>query len=254
MAKIICNSIYSGDMDFSIFLDSKQIQEKGCKNKDSLAYIKNNENDVMLRETRHVESTCDVYPPCHVERSETSLSHNMFSSTTESNECKTSNKTTNTPQGKNIIIDSIRVEWEAAYKRLGRYESTLGNDFILKLDRIDGGLNHGQILYYDGHLAVRFEIMPTMCLEFECRGFSQIARLAYEIGNLHAPLFFAPFSDGILLIVPEDYILAKYFYNRGFKIERRWHILEPKMRFSLSFALPKEPRVVLSENFSITKV
>ena len=128
------------------------------------------------------------------------------------------------------------------------------NDFILKLDRIDGGLNHGQILYYDGHLAVRFEIMPTMCLEFECRGFSQIARLAYEIGNLHAPLFFAPFSDGILLIVPEDYILAKYFYNRGFKIERRWHILEPKMRFSLSFALPKEPRVVLSENFSITKV
>lgn len=150
------------------------------------------------------------------------------------------------------VIDVVYMEWEAAYKRLGRYTTKMGRDFALKLDKAPlNGINHGEILYQKDDMAIILEILPAPCMEIISNSIHEVAMLAYEIGNLHAPLFYMESERAFSLIIPKAYILTKHFYNRGLHIKERDIILDPKRRFSLSFALPREPRLSISDNFTI---
>lgn len=112
------------------------------------------------------------------------------------------------------VLDSINMEWFDAYKRIGRYESTMGKDCIIKFDKLlINGLCDGDIIYVDSHCIVSIAIQPSACLQIKTQGLLEVAKLCYEIGNFHIPLFL--FDNGDFYI-PYERTIHRILQRLGF--------------------------------------
>lgn len=95
-------------------------------------------------------------------------------------------------------VDYVDLEWDEAFKKVHRKTSAAGRDVGVRLDDwvTAKGLSAGDVLGVDDSgekpaaLAVR--LLPTRCLVVDVAADHpfMLAKVGWEVGNTHAPLFF----------------------------------------------------------------
>lgn len=89
--------------------------------------------------------------------------------------------------------DRIWLEWEEAYKRIGRYVSENGKEYIIRLKQSPliscFGLQEGDIIYRDEKNLCVISIKECEVLSLNARNKRDLARICYIIGNTHSAIF-----------------------------------------------------------------
>ncbi len=146
-------------------------------------------------------------------------------------------------------IDSILIEWFNTRKRIARYTSMQGKDIALKFEKpLSIGLNHGDIVFKDEKSIIAISIVPTHILNIYAKTELDIAKLCYEIGNYHLPLFLGEnaFHFRTPFELPLQRVLDRY--NIFYKEEEG--ILDSKDRLQASLIAP-EPKLQLGRDFKV---
>lgn len=101
-------------------------------------------------------------------------------------------------------IDYVDFEWHEVFKRLHRKVSREGREMALRFD--DGillrGLRQDDVLAVEMETVVAVNLLPCPVLVITVQDHHKIARVCYEIGNKHAPLFYGEDHDAF--ITPYD--------------------------------------------------
>ena len=155
-------------------------------------------------------------------------------------------------------IDRVWIEWWDARKKIARLTSEKGKDVAIKLQNSPKeGMSDGDILYADSKEIVCISIHPVRTLCVSMQTISDIARVCYEIGNRHAPLFFSPKSDQntqflLTLCTPYELPIERLFQKMNVFYEERQEVLDAKMRFQVSM-IHSEPtaKIKVDENFKV---
>jgi urease accessory protein len=90
-------------------------------------------------------------------------------------------------------VDWLDIEWYNAHKRRARLQSRAGVEVGLDLDddAHHNGLSQGDVIYADETGVIAVNILPASCIRVSAGDQESLVRLCYEIGNRHAPFFFA---------------------------------------------------------------
>ena len=101
--------------------------------------------------------------------------------------------------------DLIDVHWHEAGLRALR-KTTRGGVPLRILLPLGVALRHGDVLFEDATSLVAVEIIPTEVLVIRPRTPAEMANLALEVGNLHAPA--QATEAGELLVIPDGPVEA----------------------------------------------
>ena len=93
-------------------------------------------------------------------------------------------------------IDSVRLDFDARYRRRTAMRSQGGLDFLLDLERAQR-LRHGDLLVLEDGRRVRVEAALEDLVEIRSAAIGGLARLAWHLGNRHLPVML--FADRILI-------------------------------------------------------
>jgi len=145
-----------------------------------------------------------------------------------------------------LEVDYLDVEWHDAHKRIARISTRSGLELGLRLSDAASrrGLRQDDVICADGRRAVAVNILSCPCVSVEVSGRASLARLCYEVGNRHAPLFYGESAgegadsdsdagmDAERLLMPYDEPMFAMMEKLGFspkKVEAR---LMPEKRIS----------------------
>lgn len=150
----------------------------------------------------------------------------------------------------NMSVDTIEIEWYQTQKRIARYTSKHGRDIALRFDEpLQIGLSHGDILGFDTESVIAIQILPTHILSIQTRNNQEIARLCYEVGNYHLPLFV---NEGVSLFrTPFEKPLQRLLDRLGFAYKEEEGILDSKERMQASLPII-EPKLQVAKQLQVT--
>lgn len=101
-------------------------------------------------------------------------------------------------------VDYVDIEWHEAFKRLHKKTTASGREIGIKLgdDVLTHGLRTGDVLYASGDyvVAVRIPACDAIVIDIDKGHEHMAAKVCYEIGNRHAPLFSG--DDTLQFITP----------------------------------------------------
>ena len=122
-------------------------------------------------------------------------------------------------------IDTVHLQWFESTRRIMLKTSAAGREVAFKLFKEGQSLEHGDVVHLDDALAIVVEIEPCEVIVLSPAILPDMARVCYEIGNKHAPLFL----DGDELLLPPDEPLFRWLVQAGFnptkQIRRLSHAL-----------------------------
>lgn len=101
-------------------------------------------------------------------------------------------------------VDYVDIEWHETFKRIHRKLSHGGREIAMRFadDILTRGLRQDDVLAVDGDIVVAVNIMPCPVLVIVAKDSRQSAKVCYEIGNKHLPLFYGQQPDEF--IIPYD--------------------------------------------------
>lgn len=101
-------------------------------------------------------------------------------------------------------VDYVDIEWHEAFKRLHKKTAESGREIGIRLgdDVLMHGLRSGDVLYASGDYVAAVRIPPceVIVIDIDKSHESMAAKVCYEIGNRHAPLFSG--DDTLQFITP----------------------------------------------------
>lgn len=133
--------------------------------------------------------------------------------------------------GKNV--DYVDFQWDEAFKRLHRKKSRAGLDVGINMDDsvLVRGLNQDDVLAVvdDTVIAVNIEECEVIKMVVDKDHMRQVAKLAYEIGNRHAPLFqgedertfLTPYNEPMLLLIRKIHGVDAFVEEAKFDFDTR---------------------------------
>ncbi|MBQ5570065.1 MAG: hypothetical protein IIT45_06420 [Treponema sp.] len=128
---------------------------------------------------------------------------------------------------KNRPVDYIDFEWHETYSKLHRKISRSGRDVALSLDDsiLKIGIKPGDVFGVDSDGSViAADVLETdiLSVRFENPNFFSTAKVAYEIGNCHAPLFAGKDQNELITIFNEPMQkLLEGLHGIKAKVEKR---------------------------------
>ncbi|MCL2007783.1 MAG: urease accessory protein UreE [Treponema sp.] len=98
------------------------------------------------------------------------------------------------------ITDTLDIEWFNATKRIDRKMTRNGKELGIRLDHETShrGLTRDDVLFDDGSCIIVVDIIPCSCIRIFAKDKIELARLCYEAGNRHAPLYYGESEDEFL--------------------------------------------------------
>lgn len=98
-------------------------------------------------------------------------------------------------------IDYVDMEWHDARRRVQKVHSRGGMSLGLRLDQqvMEQGLMQDDVLYATEDTVVVVNIKPSDTLSVKITDPTHAIKIAYEIGNRHAPLFWGEHFDEIIM-------------------------------------------------------
>ena len=135
--------------------------------------------------------------------------------------------------GKNI--EYVDFDWEDAFKKIHRKVSDQGTEIGIRLDDsiLTRGLQDGDILYEDDArlIVVRILPCPVISVSIDPDHSFMVAKVCYEIGNRHAPLFYG--KDALSFLTPyNEPMLQMFGMLHGVKAEKAVEKLDFDRRIS----------------------
>ena len=115
-------------------------------------------------------------------------------------------------------------EWHEAFKKIHRKKTETGREIGIRMDDsiLTEGLKEGDVIWLEDDLAIAVHTPPCPVILISVREDhpQAAARVCYEIGNRHAPLFFG--SAPLSFVTPDNepmyQMLAKL---HGVSLERK---------------------------------
>lgn len=152
---------------------------------------------------------------------------------------------------KNLSIDTVWIEWYETRKKIARLMTTQGREIAIKLVNMPkNGLNSGDILYRDDNLVVTISIRPVKVLYIFLQDVVDVARIVYEIGNRHMPLFFG--EGSMELQTPFEPPLQALLDKLGISYEIKESVLDSKNRLSVSMPHSEiKSKLEISKDFKV---
>lgn len=152
------------------------------------------------------------------------------------------------PQG--ATIDTVTIDWFNTRKRVARYTSLNGRDISFMFEKpLAIGLNHGDIVAVDNGTFIVVSILPVRVLTMKVHTNVEIARLCYEIGNYHLPLFLG--DTAFIFRTPFEKPLQKVLERLCIQYVDEESILDSKDRLQVSMLIA-EPKLKVSQDFQTT--
>ncbi len=149
-----------------------------------------------------------------------------------------------------LEIDEVQMAWYDTRKKIARLSSQNGQVIAMKLIQApECGLNNGDILFLDENRAIIISILPTRVLCMQPTHWHIMARLCYEIGNLHIPLFCN--KTTMEFQAPFEKPLQRILQRQGIAFEKKWCVLDSKDRINITYPIASEPKIIQSQHFSI---
>ncbi|RZM12301.1 MAG: urease accessory protein UreE, partial [Pedobacter sp.] len=135
-----------------------------------------------------------------------------------------------THQATDKLLDKLELEWFETNKRILHRQTVSGVDVSLRLLDERNTLTEGDVLFEDDHSLVIIHILPCECISLQPNSMSEMAAIAYEIGNKHLPLFF---QDEKLLI-PFEQPIFNILTAQGYEVKKEIHVLQHQLKTTVS--------------------
>lgn len=110
-------------------------------------------------------------------------------------------------------VETVDIEWSDANKKIHRRVTSAGEEIGIRMDDsvLTKGLYDGDVIYADEDrlIVVRTPACPVIAISIEKEMPQMIAKVCYEIGNRHAPLFYGddlysfvtPYNEPMLVML-----------------------------------------------------
>lgn len=134
-------------------------------------------------------------------------------------------------------VEYVDIEWHEAFKKIHKKETDAGREIGIRMDDsiLTRGLYEGDIIYVEDRLAIVVHtpscevIKITICPDHAF----MTAKVCYEIGNRHAPLFYG--EDAHSFFTPYNEPMLRMLSNfHGVTAEKAVRRLEFDRRISAS--------------------
>ena len=116
-------------------------------------------------------------------------------------------------------VERVALGWEDRLRSRQRVKSDAGTEFGIALPT-GQALAEGDVLFEDGERVVAVSTIPEDVLVLYANSAEELARIAYQVGNRHAPV--AVEKERVL--TPYDSVIEEYFKKLGV---RRGRATEP---------------------------
>lgn len=113
-------------------------------------------------------------------------------------------------------IDWLQLEWFETTRKIQRKHTLAGKEIAIKLTKEGQQLRQYDILYQDTNLTIAIAILPCDALVIRPGSMSEMAKVCYEIGNKHLPLFLEENE----LLIPADEPLYRWLQATGFPVSK----------------------------------
>lgn len=113
--------------------------------------------------------------------------------------------------------DEVSLEWYELNKKVMRKTTRNGLEIGFRLSHDSETLKDGDVLFAENGKILLISVKPCSCIEIHWHDNLELARICYEIGNRHAPLFFSDTKDQIFL-TPYDAPIAELLGRMKFHI------------------------------------
>lgn len=100
-------------------------------------------------------------------------------------------------------IDYIELEWFELTKRILRKTSLHNQELGINMSESGFSFHDQDILFVDETRVIAIKVLPTQAIAITAANNHETARICYELGNRHAPVFYAE-DDHNILLVPFD--------------------------------------------------
>lgn len=127
-------------------------------------------------------------------------------------------------------VEKLYVEWFETGKRILHKKTAAGREVIMKFLKENPLLSQDDILYEDENCIVAIDILPCETIVVAPANMFETARLCYEIGNKHLPLFY----EEAVLLIPYDEPLFRWLLSSGFAAVKENRKLLNQLRTSVS--------------------
>ncbi|MDP7166488.1 MAG: urease accessory protein UreE [Nitrospinota bacterium] len=112
-------------------------------------------------------------------------------------------------------VERVALGWEDRLRNRQRVKSDAGTEFGIALPT-GQALAEGDVLFEDGERVVAVSTIPEDVLVLYANSAEELARIAYQVGNRHAPV--AVEKERVL--TPYDSVIEEYFKKLGVRCGR----------------------------------
>ena len=131
-------------------------------------------------------------------------------------------------------VEYVEIEWHEAFKKIHRKTSDQGTDVGIRMDDsvLTRGLFQGEVIYADEEVVVAVSTPPCEVIEISLTpGHDMMAaKVCYEIGNRHAPLFWG--ENGTYITIYDEPMMAMVSKIHGVRAEKKLMKLDFDKRIS----------------------
>jgi len=130
--------------------------------------------------------------------------------------------------------DYLELEWHELPKRILRKTTIANHEIGIKFDNNTHTMSDGDILAIINTTLIVIRVKPNECLALIAQNNFELAKMCYEIGNRHVPLFIDEENNQRLLL-PMDKPLQLLLEKMGFKpVHTTAKLTKPLSTFSNS--------------------
>ena len=125
---------------------------------------------------------------------------------------------------KGLTVEYVDIEWFEAFKRIHSKVTSQGRPIGIRMDDsiLKTGLVTGDIIYEDDELIISVNTPPceVTYIQVDFEHAHMVAKVCYEIGNRHAPLFWG--ESNLTFITPYDEPIYRMLEQmHGVQVEKK---------------------------------
>lgn len=133
-------------------------------------------------------------------------------------------------------VEYVDIEWHEAFKKIHRKVTDRGREVGIRMDDaiLSRGLFQGDVIYMDDQLVVAVNTPPCEIIQISLsKGHERMAaKVCYEIGNRHAPLFWG--DDDTFITIYNEPMMAMLSRIHGAEPVKKTAKLDFDRRISAS--------------------
>jgi len=132
-------------------------------------------------------------------------------------------------------IELVEINWDETFKKIHRKVTDSGREVGIRLDDsvLTKGMNEGDVLYADDDLIIVVYLAPCEVIQVQVAEDHKFmaAKVCYEIGNRHAPLFYGE-DELSFITLYNDPMLEMLQSMHGVSVEKKVSKLDLDRRIS----------------------